>query len=75
MEPSISSFGKRIGSKCLKELLSHEILPPCPCFKRSEIVCVVTVVDDHVIASPDESVVLESTEPGHVPTIVALGVC
>ena len=41
-----------------------------PRFEYRELVRIVAVVDDHVVARPHESVRFESTKSGHGPTIV-----
>lgn len=74
MESSIPGFGERVGPECLEKLLSHEVLLLRSRFKRSGVFCIIAIVNDHVVTSPDESIVLETTKPGHVPTIVASGV-
>ena len=74
MESSIPGFGKCVRSKDLEKLRPHEVLLLGSRLERSEGVRIIAIVNDHVVARPDESAVFESTESGHTPTIAASGV-
>lgn len=63
MEAAVPRLRQRIGPKAREKVAAQQIVFVHPLTEKRKLTFVVAVVDNHVVASSDEAMILEATEP------------